>query len=108
MVKLDLNAGFVSWVGRVGAEDALILRILRDAGAIFHVRTTQPQSLMHLETSSNLYGYVWPWARPCARFWLTLWQRNRQPLQYFFNSRWFERWRGCPHCNARLRPRAGE
>lgn len=58
MAKLDLNAGFVSWVGRVGEEDALMLRILRDAGAVFHARTTQPQSLMHLETSSNIYGCV--------------------------------------------------
>ncbi|KAI0538044.1 amidase signature domain-containing protein [Xylaria digitata] len=52
----DLNAGFISWVGRVAEEDALILQILRDAGAVFYVRTTQPQTLMHLETRSNLYG----------------------------------------------------
>jgi len=53
---LDLNAGFVSWVGRRGADDALILKILWDAGAVFYVRTTQPQTLMWLETGSNLYG----------------------------------------------------
>jgi amidase len=53
---LDLNAGFVSWVGRVGQQDALILKILWDAGAVFFVRSTQPQTLMHLETSGNLYG----------------------------------------------------
>src|ERR1700724_1286960 len=58
MKGLDLNAGFVSWVGRVGKEDALILQILWEAGAVFYARTTQPQSLMHLETSSNLYGYI--------------------------------------------------
>ncbi|KAI0444308.1 amidase signature domain-containing protein [Xylaria telfairii] len=52
----DLNAGFVSWVGRVANEDAHILQILWDAGAVFYVRTTQPQTLMHLETSNNLYG----------------------------------------------------
>lgn len=52
----DLNAGFVAWVGRVGEEDAHILQILWDAGAVFYVRTTQPQTLMHLETRSNLYG----------------------------------------------------
>ncbi|KAI0411110.1 amidase signature domain-containing protein [Xylaria grammica] len=52
----DLNAGFVGWVGRVADEDALILQILRDAGAVFYVRTTQPQTLMQLETSNNLYG----------------------------------------------------
>jgi amidase len=57
MKGLDLNAGFVSWVGRVGKEDALILQILGEAGAVFYARTTLPQSIMHLETSSNLYGY---------------------------------------------------
>lgn len=58
MKGLDLNAGFVSWVGKVGEEDSLILQILWNAGAVFYVRTTQPQTLMHLETSSNLYGWV--------------------------------------------------
>ncbi|KAI1452731.1 amidase [Annulohypoxylon moriforme] len=52
----DANAGFVGWVGQVPEEDSLILQYLWDAGAIFYARTTQPQTLMHLETSSNLYG----------------------------------------------------
>ncbi|KAK5634070.1 hypothetical protein RRF57_009784 [Xylaria bambusicola] len=56
MKGLDLNAGFVGWVGRVAEEDAHILQILWAAGAVFYVRTTQPQTLMHLETSNNLYG----------------------------------------------------
>lgn len=56
MKDLNLNAGFISWCDRVGADDALILKLLWNAGAVFYVRTTQPQSLMHLETSSNLYG----------------------------------------------------
>lgn len=57
MAGLDLNGGFVGWVGRhVAEEDALLLRPLWDAGAVFYARTTQPQTLMHLETSSNLYG----------------------------------------------------
>ncbi|KAH7400268.1 amidase signature domain-containing protein [Cadophora sp. MPI-SDFR-AT-0126] len=56
MKGLDLNAGFVAWVGTVAEEDAHILQILWRAGAVFYARTTQPQSLMHLETSSNLYG----------------------------------------------------
>ncbi|KAI0198098.1 amidase [Astrocystis sublimbata] len=56
MQGCDLNAGLVAWVGRVSEEDALILKILRDAGAVFYVRSTEPQSLMHIETSGNLYG----------------------------------------------------
>ncbi|KAI9754384.1 MAG: hypothetical protein M4579_004722 [Chaenotheca gracillima] len=56
MKGLDLNAGFVAWVGTVAEEDAHILKILWEAGCVFYVRTTQPQTVMHLETSNNLYG----------------------------------------------------
>lgn len=56
MRGLDLNGGFVAWGGRTAPADALILQLLWDAGAVFHARTTQPQTIMHLETSSNLYG----------------------------------------------------
>ena len=56
MKDLGLNAGFVSWWDTKGTDDAHILKILWDAGCVFYVRTTQPQTLMHLETSSNLYG----------------------------------------------------
>ena len=56
MKDLDLNAGFVSWVGNVAPDDGLILKLLWNAGCVFHARTTEPQTLMHLETSSNIYG----------------------------------------------------
>ncbi|KAL9013814.1 MAG: hypothetical protein Q9173_001507 [Seirophora scorigena] len=51
-----LNAGFVSWWDRKGEDDANILKILWQAGCVFYARTMQPQTLMHLETSNNLYG----------------------------------------------------
>ena len=56
MKDLGLNAGFISWWDQKGEDDAHVLRILSDAGCVFYARTTQPQTLMHLETSSNLYG----------------------------------------------------
>ncbi|KAF2003906.1 putative fatty-acid amide hydrolase [Amniculicola lignicola CBS 123094] len=56
MKDLTLNAGFISWHARIGAANAHILDILLEAGAVLYARTTQPQTLMHLETSSNLYG----------------------------------------------------
>lgn len=56
MKGLGLNIGFVSWWGREAEEDAYLLEILWEAGCVFYVRTTEPQALMHLETSSNLYG----------------------------------------------------
>ena len=56
MKDLGLNAGFISWWNHRAKDDAHILKILYNAGCVFYVRTTQPQTLMHLETSSNLYG----------------------------------------------------
>lgn len=56
MKGLDLNAGFISWVGKIASDDGLILKLLWNAGCVFHARTTEPQTLMHLETSSNIYG----------------------------------------------------
>jgi amidase len=56
MKGLDLNAGFISWVGNVAPDDGLILKLLWKAGCVFHARTTEPQTLMHLETSSNIHG----------------------------------------------------
>ncbi|KAL8912924.1 MAG: hypothetical protein Q9172_007392 [Xanthocarpia lactea] len=56
MKGLTCNASFVTWADQYATEDAMILKILWEAGCIFHARTTQPQTIMHLETSSNLYG----------------------------------------------------
>ena len=56
MKGLGLNAGFVSWWDHKGEDDALVLKILWNAGCVFYARTNQPQTLMHLETSNNLYG----------------------------------------------------
>lgn len=53
---LKTNGGYAAWVdnlqpGKCGAADALY-----KAGCVFYVRTTEPQSVMHLETSTVLYG----------------------------------------------------
>jgi amidase len=40
------HTGYIAWIKKVPTEDALMIRILRDAGAVFHVRTNEPQSLM--------------------------------------------------------------
>jgi amidase len=56
MKGLGCNAAFVAWWDNVADDDALILKYLWTAGCVFYARTTQPQLLMHLETSSNLYG----------------------------------------------------
>jgi amidase len=56
MKGLELNAGFVAWCGQIAGEDSHILQILWGAGCVFYARTTQPQTLMHLECSSNIHG----------------------------------------------------
>jgi len=53
---LRCTTGYVSHWDNICKEDAHILQILAKAGAVFHVRTTIPQTMMHLETDSNLYG----------------------------------------------------
>lgn len=45
-------------------EDAHLVRLLRRAGAVVHVRTNQPQSLMHLDCANNITGATRnPWDR---------------------------------------------
>ena len=53
---LRCTTGYVSHWGTIAKEDAHIIQVLRDAGAVFYCRTTIPQTMMHLETDSNLYG----------------------------------------------------
>jgi amidase len=53
---LRCTTGYVSHWDVIAKEDAHILQVLHDAGAVFHCRTTVPQTMMHLETDSNLYG----------------------------------------------------
>ncbi|CRL26988.1 Amidase [Penicillium camemberti] len=52
----DLSAGFVAWLDRESPDDAIIVKILLDAGAVVYARTTEPQALMALETCSNITG----------------------------------------------------
>ncbi|KAJ5810410.1 uncharacterized protein N7503_002628 [Penicillium pulvis] len=50
------NTGYVAWVDQVATEDAHLLQLLAKAGAVFHVRTNQPQALMHLCCNNNITG----------------------------------------------------
>ncbi|KAJ1305475.1 hypothetical protein OPQ81_000482 [Rhizoctonia solani] len=53
----DTATGFVAWAGRtVAKEDSTIVQILRAAGAVIYVKTTNPQALFAIETFSNIYG----------------------------------------------------
>ncbi|KAJ5929614.1 hypothetical protein N7454_006564 [Penicillium verhagenii] len=56
MKNKTCNTGYVAWVDEVATEDAHLLQLLANAGAVFHVRTNQPQALMHLCCSNNITG----------------------------------------------------
>lgn len=49
------NSAYVTWIG-LPSTSTLLHDILWDAGCVFYARTTQPQTVMHLETHSNIYG----------------------------------------------------
>jgi len=41
-----MGPGYVSWVGRYDSENALIVDLLEQAGAVIFVKTNVPQTLM--------------------------------------------------------------
>ncbi|WOO85994.1 Putative amidase [Vanrija pseudolonga] len=57
----DSPSGFLDMIGNVATEDAYMVEILRNAGAVFYCKTTNPQSLMHLETECYLGVTASPW-----------------------------------------------
>lgn len=50
------NGGWVAWLDYIPEDDAATIKVLRKLGAIFYVRTNQPQSLMHLDSNNNIIG----------------------------------------------------
>lgn len=38
--------GYASWIGRVSEEDAVIVALLKKAGAVIHTRTNLPQTIV--------------------------------------------------------------
>ncbi|RDW69875.1 hypothetical protein BP6252_08895 [Coleophoma cylindrospora] len=52
----NASSCYVAWADHRAESDAPVVHILRNAGAVFFCKTTNPQTVMHLETVSNLYG----------------------------------------------------
>lgn len=50
------NGGWVAWLDNIPTEDATTIKTLKKLGAVFYVRTNQPQSLMHLDSNNNITG----------------------------------------------------
>ncbi|ODV96564.1 hypothetical protein PACTADRAFT_48397 [Pachysolen tannophilus NRRL Y-2460] len=50
------TGGWVSNIENVLEKDAVTIQVLRKLGAVFYVRTSQPQTIMHLDTDNNIIG----------------------------------------------------
>ncbi|KAI1622023.1 amidase signature domain-containing protein [Exophiala viscosa] len=48
--------GYIANYGNAAQDDAAIVKVLRDSGAVIFAKTTMPQTGMALETTSNLWG----------------------------------------------------
>ncbi|KAH7886093.1 amidase signature domain-containing protein [Phlebopus sp. FC_14] len=54
---LDTSSGYAAWAyNKVAEADALVVDILRKAGAVIYVKTQNPQTLLSLETNNNVFG----------------------------------------------------
>ncbi|KAM0327046.1 hypothetical protein ACHAQA_006169 [Verticillium albo-atrum] len=49
------HASFAAWIGKPQGSN-LLYDTFWDEGCVFFARTTQPQTIMQLETNSNIYG----------------------------------------------------
>ncbi|KAF7903925.1 hypothetical protein EAF00_001259 [Botryotinia globosa] len=59
LIDTPSTSGFVGWADNFCAspsQEGMCIQVLRNSGAVFHVKTTNPQGLMALETRSNLYS----------------------------------------------------
>ncbi|TFK99720.1 general amidase [Pterulicium gracile] len=53
---LETTMGYVSWIGEYATENALVVDIMIEAGAVPYVRTNVPQTLMWPESFNNIFG----------------------------------------------------
>ncbi|KAJ7190709.1 amidase signature domain-containing protein [Mycena pura] len=54
----DSTMGFARHVGHPAAASAPLVRMLQDAGAILHAKTTVPTGLLAIETASDTFGHT--------------------------------------------------
>ncbi|RDW87885.1 hypothetical protein BP5796_03579 [Coleophoma crateriformis] len=47
---------YVSQVDKVATEDSHLVQLAKNAGAVFHLRTNEPQTLMTGNTNNNIWG----------------------------------------------------
>jgi Asp-tRNA(Asn)/Glu-tRNA(Gln) amidotransferase A subunit family amidase len=52
----DSTIGYSKYVGQPAPASSAIVRLLQDAGALVHVKTTVPAGLLAIETASDVFG----------------------------------------------------
>lgn len=60
---LVTHASYVSLIENVSKNTNVSIQLIENMGAITHVRTSQPQAIMHLDTISNIIGRT---RNPCS------------------------------------------
>ncbi|GEQ69504.1 hypothetical protein JCM33374_g3176 [Metschnikowia sp. JCM 33374] len=50
------HSSYVGWLDRVSPETSTTVQSLYDSGAVFYVRTSEPQGLMHVCSNNNITG----------------------------------------------------
>lgn len=56
------HSGYVAWLDNIPDEWSVSVKALKDAGAVFFMRTTEPQTLMQLDSYNCITGYCKnPW-----------------------------------------------
>lgn len=55
------SGGYVAQVNKIASEDSHLVRLAKNAGAVFHLRTNEPQTLMvkSPEVSARKHKTVW-------------------------------------------------
>lgn len=53
---LETTMGYIAWIGQIDSSESTMVTLLRRAGAVFHVKTSVPQTLMVCETVNNIIG----------------------------------------------------
>ncbi|KAF2400842.1 amidase [Trichodelitschia bisporula] len=56
IMGVDSTVGFVSWVNQPATYDSTLVQLLRNAGAVFYVKTNVPTAMMIAETVNNVFG----------------------------------------------------
>ncbi|TCD71499.1 hypothetical protein EIP91_008880 [Steccherinum ochraceum] len=52
----EATMGYVSWIGKLAKDDAGVVKLLIENGAVLYVKTNVPQTLMWGETFNNVFG----------------------------------------------------